>query len=127
MKIKLTSVFVDDQDKALEFYTTVLGFLKKLDIPIGAFKWLTVASPEDPDGVQLLLEPNDNPAAAAYQRAIHEAGIPAALFFVADVEKEYERLAKLGVAFTTKPTKHEWGVSAVFDDTCGNLIGLNQG
>lgn len=128
MKIKLTSVFVDDQDKALKFYTEVLGFVKKTDIPVGKFKWLTVVSPEGPDDIELLLEPNDHPAAAAYQKAIFEEGIPCTTFFVVDVQKEYERMKELGVVFRTKPTKTESGPAyAVFEDTCGNLISLYQG
>ena len=126
MKIKLTSVFVDDQDKALKFYTEVLGFVKKLDFPAGNFKWLTVVSPEEPAGTQLLLGPNDNPAAKTYQEAIFKQGIPAALFFVDDIQKEYERMKKLGVAFTMAPTKVTGSTIAVVDDTCGNLIQLVQ-
>ena len=126
MKIKLSSVFVDDQDKALKFYTEVLGFVKKTDRPAGEFRWLTVVSPEAPDDVELLLEPNDNPAARTYQQAIFEAGIPATAFAVEDVHLEYERMSQLGVAFSMKPTRTEWGIMAVFDDTCGNLICLNQ-
>ncbi len=127
MKIKLSSVFVDDQDKALRFYTEVLGFVKKADIPVGEFKWLTVVSPEGPDDLELLLEPNNNPAAKTYQEAIFEKGIPATSFFVEDVQQEYERMKQLGVAFRTEPTTMEWGTLAVFDDTCGNLIQLYQG
>ena len=126
MKIKLTSVAVDDQDKALKFYTEVLGFVKKLDFPMGKFKWLTVVSPEEPDGTQLLLEPNDNPAAKIYQEAIFKQGICAAAFFVEDAQKEYERMKKLGVAFTMAPTKVPDSTIAVFDDTCCNLILLVQ-
>ena len=126
MKINLSSVLVDDQDKALKFYTEVLGFVKKTDVPTGEFRWLTVVSPEGPDGVELLLEPNDNPAARAYQQAIFEAGIPATAFGVDDIQSEYERMRQHGVRFTMEPTKMEWGTMAVFDDTCGNLICLNQ-
>ena len=122
MKIKLTSVFVDNQDKALKFYTDVLGFVKKSDVPVGEFKWLTVVSPEEPNGVELLLEPNDNPAAKTFQKAIFEQGIPATSFAVADIQKEYERLKKLGVAFTTEPTDAGPVTIAVLNDTCGNLI-----
>src|SRR5580698_10292213 len=102
MKIKLTGVFVDDQDKALKFYTEVLGFVKKLEFPAGKFKWLTVVSPEEPEGVQLVLEPNNayNPAAKAYQQEIFRHGVPAANFFVADIKEEYDRLKQLGVTFT---------------------------
>ena len=126
MKIKLTNVFVDDQDKALKFYTEVLGFVKKLDFPMGKFKWLTVVSSEEPDGTQLLLEPNDNPAAKAYQRAIFRQGIRAASFFVADIQMEYARLKKLGVTFKMEPTKAPGSTIAVLDDTCGNLIQITQ-
>lgn len=122
MRIKLTSLFVDDQDKAPE----VLGFLKKNDFPVGEARWITVVSPEEPDGVELALEPNDNPAARAYQKAIYDQGIPAAVFFVEDLQAEYDRLKKLGVVFRTEPTRTEAGVYAVLDDTCGNLIQLFQ-
>src|SRR6266487_2347182 len=99
MKINLNSVLVDDQDKALTFYTEVLGFVKKSDIPLGEFKWLTVVSPEDPGGTELLLEPNDNPAAKTFQKALFEQGIPVTSFAVQDVQKEYKRMKKLGVVF----------------------------
>ncbi|HEY7268966.1 MAG TPA: VOC family protein [Dehalococcoidia bacterium] len=127
MKIKLTSVLVDDQDKALKFYTEKLGFVKKADMPVGEFKWLTVVSPEGPGEVELLLEPNDNPASKAFQSSIYEQGITLAVFFAGDVPKEYERLKALGVRFTMEPTKTPAGMFAVFDDTCGNLIGLHEG
>jgi catechol 2,3-dioxygenase-like lactoylglutathione lyase family enzyme len=126
MKIDLTSVFVDDQDKALKFYTEILGFVKKLDFPVGQFKWLTVVSPEDTDGTQLLLEPSDNPATKTFKKAIFEQGIPAKSFGVEDVQKEYERLKRLGVVFMMEPTKAGTATIAVFDDTCGNLIQLHQ-
>lgn len=126
MRIVVTNVFVRDQEKALKFYTDVLGFVKKQDMPAGEFRWLTVASPEDPDGVELLLEPNDNPAAKAYQKALFEQGIPAASFGVDDVAKEYERLKGLGVTFTMEPTSMGPVTMAVFDDTCGNLIQIAQ-
>lgn len=126
VKITLTSVFVDDQDKALTFYTEVLGFVKKSDLPVGAFKWLTVVSPEGPDDIELLLEPNDNPAAKAFQQAIYEQGIPATSFAVEDIRKEYERMAELGVVFRTEPTPTGPVTVAIFDDTCGNLIQLHQ-
>ena len=126
MKIKLTSVLVDDQDKALKFYTEVLGFVKKTEIPVGEFKWLTVVSPEGPDDIELLLEPNNNPAAKTFQQAIFEQGIPATSFFVEDVQKEYERMKTLGVVFRTEPTPTGPVTIAVFDDTCGNLIQLHQ-
>lgn len=126
MKIKLSTVIVGDQDKALKFYTEVLGFVKKMDIPVGEFKWLTVVSPEEPDGTELLLEPNGNPAAKTYQSAIFEQGIPLTAFAVDDIQKEYERMKKLGVVFRTEPTKTGPVTVAVFDDTCGNLIQLYQ-
>jgi catechol 2,3-dioxygenase-like lactoylglutathione lyase family enzyme len=126
VKIKLTSVLVDDQDKALKFYTEVLGFLKKTDVPVGKFKWLTVVSPEGPDDIELLLEPNENPASKVYQKALHEQGIPLTAFAVDDIQKEYERLKKLGVAFRTEPTQMGPTTIAVFDDTCGNLIQIYQ-
>ena len=126
MKIKLTSVFVDAQDKALKFYTEVLGFVKKSDIKSGKYRWLTVVSPEEQDGTQLLLEPNDNPAAKSYQESIFKQGIPAAMFFVDDIQKEYRRLKGLGVKFTKEPTKTPGSTIVVLDDTCGNLIQLTQ-
>jgi predicted enzyme related to lactoylglutathione lyase len=128
MKIKLTSVFVDDQEKALGFYTRVLGFVKKMDITGGKFRWLTVVSPEEPDGTQLVLEPKEgfNPAAKLYQEAIFKQGIPAANFFVDDVQGEYDRIRKAGVVFTMAPTKTPGSTIATFDDTCGNLIQLTQ-
>jgi len=126
MKFKLFSVYVDDQDKALQFYTEVLGFVKKIDMPVGEFKYVTVVSPEGPDDIELLLEPNDNPAARTYQEALFQAGIPPTTFAVEDIQHKYERMTKLGVVFRTKPTKMAWGTDAVFEDTCGNLIGLHQ-
>jgi catechol 2,3-dioxygenase-like lactoylglutathione lyase family enzyme len=126
MKIKLTSVFVDDQDKALKFYTEILGFVKKQDYPVGQFKWLTVISPEEPNGPELLLEPNDNPATKTFQKAIYEQGIAAASFAVDDIYKEYERMNGLGVAFSMAPTEMGPTTVAVFDDTCGNLIQIFQ-
>jgi catechol 2,3-dioxygenase-like lactoylglutathione lyase family enzyme len=124
MRINLTSVMVSDQRKALAFYTEVLGFVKRKDIPVGEDSFLTVASPEGPDDVELLLEPNDNPAVPAkeFQRALYEAGIPAATFGVDDVQKEYERLTGMGVRFTGPPTTMPGVTMATFDDTCGNLI-----
>ncbi|MFD1361819.1 VOC family protein [Lentibacillus salinarum] len=126
MRIKMTSVFVDDQEKALQFYTEVLGFQKKMDMPAGDFKWLTVVSPEDLDGVELLLEPNDNDAAKAYQKAIYEQGIPITSFVVDDIQKEYERLRKHGVEFSVAPTEAGPVTFAIFDDTCGNLIQISE-
>ena len=126
MKIKLNSVMVDDQDKALKFYTEVLGFVKKTEMPVGKFKWLTVVSPEGPDDIELVLEPNDNPAARTFQRAIFEQGIPLTAFAVEDIQKEYERMKALGVVFSKAPTKTGPVTIAVFADTCGNLIQLYQ-
>ena len=128
MRIKYTSLYVSDQGKALKFYTEILGFVKKADITAGKYRWLTVASPEDQDGTQLVLEPNENPAAKAYQEAFFKQGIRAASFFVDDIQKEYERLKKLGVNFTIEPTKLTGTPStiAVLDDTCGNLIQITQ-
>jgi predicted enzyme related to lactoylglutathione lyase len=125
LKIKLTSVFVDDQDKALKFYTDVLGFVKKHDIPMGAFKWVTLTA-ADNDDIELLLEPNDNAAAGTYQQAIKQQGIPATAFNVDDIEAEYGRLTELGVKFTMPPTAAGPVKIAVLDDTCGNLIQLLQ-
>ncbi|MCY4448793.1 MAG: VOC family protein [Chloroflexi bacterium] len=126
MRIELTSIHVDDQDKALAFYTDILGFVKKEDFPVGEFKWLTVVSPDAPDGAQLLLEPNDNPAAQAYQQAIFEQGIPHAAFAVDNIQAEYERLEALGVVFSMKPIDAAGGAQALFDDTCGNRILLYE-
>jgi predicted enzyme related to lactoylglutathione lyase len=126
MKIILTSVMVDDQDKALKFYTEVLGFVKKNDIPMGEARWLTVVSPEGPDDVELLLEPMGFPPARTYQKALFEAGIPLTSFAIDDIQKEYERMKKLGVVFKTAPTKMGPVTIAVFEDTCGNLIQMAQ-
>ena len=126
MKIKLSSVFVDDQDKALKFYTEVLGFIKKRDIPVGQYKWLTVVSPEEPDRTELLLEPSDNPATQVFKKAIYEQGIAATAFAVEDIQKEYDRMTKLGVVFAMPPTPMGPTTAAVFDDTCGNLIQIYQ-
>ncbi len=126
MRITLTSVFVRNQDEARKFYTETLGFVKKHDLPVGAFKWLTVVSPDDPDGTELLLEPNDNPVAQEYQKGIFDQGIPAASFRVTDIRAEYEKLKLLGVAFTMEPTALDNVTIAVFDDTCGNLIQIMQ-
>ena len=123
MKIIYTKVFVNDQDKALKFYTQILGFLKKSDITAGDYRWLTVVSPEDQNGTELILELNNNPAAKTYQEAIFEQSIPATNFVVSDVHIDYERLKKLGVKFTIEPSEVMENVTiAVFDDTCGNLI-----
>jgi catechol 2,3-dioxygenase-like lactoylglutathione lyase family enzyme len=122
MRINVTSVLVDDQDKALAFYTDVLGFVKKTDIPLGDAKWLTVVSPDAPDGVELLLEPDGHPAARPFKAALVEDGIPFTSFAVDDVAAEFERLSGLGVTFTQPPTPMGPVTTAVFDDTCGNLI-----
>lgn len=122
MKINLTSVFVDDQRAALDFYTRVLGFEKRADISAGEFSWLTVGSPEQPDGPELLLEPSDHPAVGPFREALVEDGIPAASFAVDDVHSEHERLRSQGVVFTQDPMEAGEMVMAVFDDTCGNLI-----
>ena len=119
MKIKLTSVFVNDQSKALEFYTKTMGFAKKADVGAGKYRWLTVVSPEEPNGSQLVLEPNDNPAAKTYQESIFKQGIPTTMFFVDDIQKECQRLKKLGVKFTMEPTKTPGSAIARFDDTVG--------
>ena len=126
MRITLTGVFVSDQDEALRFYTETLGFVKKHDVPVGEFKWLTVVSPDDPDGTELLLEPNENPVAQEYQKGMFDQGIPVASFGVEDIRTEYEKLKSLGVAFTMEPTELPNVTIAVFDDTCGNLIQIMQ-
>ena len=128
MKIKYTSIFVNNQDKALRFYTETLGFVKKADVKNNNYWWVTVVSPEDPDGVQLVLEPNENPVSKAYQEGIFKQSISAAMFIVDDIQREFERLKKLGVKFTMEPTKLPGTPStiAVFDDTCGNLIQITH-
>ncbi len=126
MKIKLSSVYVDDQDKALKFYTEVLGFVKKQDVPMGADRWLTVVSPEEPDGTELLLEPDSNPDARTFKKAIFDQGIPFTAFAVDDVQSEYGRLKRLGVLFRQEPTNMGPATVAIFDDTCGNLIHIFQ-
>ena len=126
MQIKLTSVYVDDQDKALRFYTEVLGFAKKADFSQGPFRWLTVASPEDLDGTELQLVLNDNPAAKAYQQAIFQQGQPAANFFTDDVKADYERIKAHGTEFAMPPTDVKFATIAKLNDTCGNLIQLTQ-
>lgn len=124
IRINLTSVYVDDQAAALAFYTEKLGFVKKTDVPAGAARWLTVVSPADPDGVELLLEPTGHPAAGVYKEALVADGIPFTQFAVDDVHAETERLKGLGVVFTQDPVDMGPVVTAVFDDTCGNLIQL---
>jgi catechol 2,3-dioxygenase-like lactoylglutathione lyase family enzyme len=122
MRINLTSVLVDDQAKGLAFYTEVLGFVKKNDIPMGEHSWLTVVSPDDPDGVELVLEPDSHPAVGPFKDALVADGIPFTSFAVVDVQAEYDRLTTLGVTFTQPPTAMGPVTTAVFDDTCGNLI-----
>ena len=122
MRINLTSVCVDDQDKALAFYTDVLGFVKKTDIPLGEARWLTVVSPDDPDGTELVLEPDGHPAVRPFKEALVADGIPFTSFAVDDVDAEYERLHGLGVRFTQEPVQMQAVTTAVFDDTCGNFI-----
>jgi catechol 2,3-dioxygenase-like lactoylglutathione lyase family enzyme len=122
MKINLTSVLVDDQAKALQFYTDVLGFVKKYDVPLGEARWLTVVSPEDPDGPELVLEPDGHPAARPFKEALVTDGIPFTSFAVDDVQRDFERLTGLGVRFTQEPTQMGPVTTAVLDDTCGNLI-----
>jgi len=126
MKIVVTSVFVDDQAKALDFYTDVLGFHKKQDVPLGDHRWLTVVSPDDPNGTELLLEPSDHPAVEPFKDALVSDGIPFTSFGVGDVHAEYERLKEAGVRFTQLPTDMGPVTTAVFDDTCGNLIQIAQ-
>ena len=126
MQIKLTSIMVDDQDRALKFYTDVLGFQKKYEIPVGAYRWITLVSPEGHDDVELALEPNANPAAKTFQEAMFAQSIPLAAFEVADMEKEHARLKGQGVVFTQGPVTAGPVIIAVFSDTCGNLIQLYQ-
>jgi predicted enzyme related to lactoylglutathione lyase len=127
MKIKLTSVYVDDQDKALHFYTDVLGFAKKADFGQGGpYRWLTVASPQEPDGTELQLALNNNPAASAYQQAIFQQGQPAVMFYTDDVKGDYERIKANGAEFTMPPTDVTGSTIAMLKDTCGNLIQLTQ-
>jgi catechol 2,3-dioxygenase-like lactoylglutathione lyase family enzyme len=126
MRITLTSVLVDDQDKALDFYTRVLGFQKKTEIPLGEHSWLTVVSPDEPDGTELVLEPDAHPAAKPFKAALVRDGIPFTSFAVDDAHGEFERLRALGVEFTQEPTEMGPVTTAVFDDTCGNLIQIAQ-
>ena len=126
MRINVTSVFVDDQHKALRFYTEVLGFRNKTEIPLGEVSWLTVVSPEEPNGTELLLEPDSHPAVQPFKTALVEDGIPAASFAVPDAHAEYERLSTEGVRFVQPPVDHGTVVTAVFDDTCGNLIQIAE-
>src|SRR5438309_2483421 len=126
MKIKVTSIYVDDQEKALRFYTAVLGFVKKNDFSQGPYRWLTVASPEEPDGVELQLALNDNPAAKTYQQALLQQNQPATMFFTDDLQADYERMKERGAEFTMPPTDVTASKIAMLKDTCGNLIQLTQ-
>ena len=126
MKIKLTTIHVNDQEKALRFYTDVLGFVKKADFSQGSYRWLTLASPEEPDGTELQLERNDNPAAKAFQQSKFQQGQPAAMFFTDDVQRDFERIKAAGGEFTMPPTKVTGSTIAMVNDTCGNLIQLTQ-
>jgi predicted enzyme related to lactoylglutathione lyase len=126
MKISLTTVYVDDQEKALRFYTEVLGFVKKADFGNGPYRWLTVASPEQPDGTELQLALNNNPAAQAYQQAMFQQGQPAAMFFTDDVKSDYERIKAGGAEFTMPPNDVKYATIATLKDTCGNLIQLTE-
>jgi predicted enzyme related to lactoylglutathione lyase len=126
VKIKLTTVYVDDQEKALRFYTDVLGFSKKGDFSNGPFRWLTVVSPEEPDGTELQLALNDNPAAKAYQQSIFQQGQPAVMFFSADIKGDHERIKARGAAFTMPPTQVPGSTIAKLEDTCGNLIQITE-
>jgi predicted enzyme related to lactoylglutathione lyase len=126
MKIKLTNVYVDDQEKALRFYTEVLGFVKKADFTQGPFRWLTVTSPEEPEGTELQLALNDKPAAKTYQQAMFELGQPAAMFYTDDVKGDYERIKARGGEFTMPPTDVPGAIISMLNDTCGNIIQLNQ-
>jgi predicted enzyme related to lactoylglutathione lyase len=125
MKIKVTNTYVNDQEKALRFYTEVLGFVKKADFTQGPYRWLTVTPAEEPDGTELQLAPNNNPAARAYQQAMFDQGQPAAMFFVDDVQREYDRMKPLGAEFTMPPTKVTGSTIAMLNDTVGNLIQIS--
>ncbi|OES45988.1 VOC family protein [Domibacillus iocasae] len=126
LKIIITSIFVEDQEKALEFYSETLGFVKKHDVPTGEHRWITLVSPDEQAGTELLLEPNEHPAAKEYQQKLFDDGIPVTMFGVADIQKEYKRLVEKGVQFTMEPTEMGEITIAVFDDTCGNLIQIIQ-
>jgi len=126
VKIKITSIYVDDQEKALRFYTDVLGFNKKNDFSQGSYRWLTVVSPEQPEGVELQLALNDNPVARTYQQAIFQQGQPAVMFSTDDVQADYERIKERGAEFTMPPTEVTGSIITVVNDTCGNLIQLTQ-
>jgi len=126
MRINFSSVMVDDQEKALKFYTEVLGFVKKADITMGEFRWLTVISPEGPEGIELVLDPMGFPPARSYQKALFDAGMPHTVFFTNDIQNEYKRLSELGVKFRGEPNNMGSVTAVLFEDTCGNLINLAQ-
>jgi predicted enzyme related to lactoylglutathione lyase len=126
MKIKLTTIYVDDQEKALRFYTEVLGFVKKADFSQGSYRWLTLASPEEPEGTELQLAQNTNPAAKTYQQAMRDQGQPAVMFFTDDLQADYDRMKSRGAEFTTPPTDATGSKIAKLDDTCGNLLQITQ-
>jgi predicted enzyme related to lactoylglutathione lyase len=126
MRIRLSRIYVDDQDKALAFYTEKLGFVKKGDVTQGPYRWLTVTTAEEPDGVELHLASNANPAGGAYQKALFEQSQPVVMFHTSDLQADYDRLVAAGVTFTTPLSKADWGSMAILDDTCGNLIQLTQ-
>jgi predicted enzyme related to lactoylglutathione lyase len=126
VKIKLSTIYVDDQDKALRFYTEVAGFVKKADVSQGGYRWLTVASPDEPDGTELQLARNDNPAAKTYQEALFEQGQPAVMFFTDDIEGDHERMKAAGAEFKMPPTKVTGSTIAQANDTCGNLVQISQ-
>ena len=126
MRIRVMSLYVDDQEKALQFYTRVLGFAKKADVRNGPYRWLTVASPEDPEGIELQLTPNDSPAAKAYQQSLLQQGQPAIMLFTNDIKGDYERIKALGAEFTMPPTEVTGSTIARMKDTCGNLIQISQ-
>jgi predicted enzyme related to lactoylglutathione lyase len=126
MKLGLTSIYVDNQERALRFYTDVLGFVRKTDVTQGPYRWLTITSAEDPDGIELQLAPNDNPAAKTYQQAMFEQGQPATMFYVDDVQREYDRLIAAGAEFTMPPTKVTGSTIAILNDTSGNLIQITK-
>ena len=126
MKLKVTSIYVNDQEKALRFYTDVLGLVKKTDVTQGPYRWVTVASAEEPDGVELQLAPNDDPAGSAYQQALFEKGQAAVMFYVDDVQQEYDRTTALGAEFTMPPTKVTGSTIAIVNDTVGNLVQLTK-
>jgi predicted enzyme related to lactoylglutathione lyase len=126
MRIKLARIYVSDQEQALRFYTEVLGFEKKSDVTQGPFRWLTVASPEEPAGAELQLAPNDDPATKAYQESMFRQNQPAANFYSDDAQADYERMKARGAEFTVPPTREAWGIMAILNDTCGNLIQITQ-